>query len=260
MQPTPSKKAKFNIVLRPLEIHNWVKTSLQNLLSGSSVLTSFPSSLSLAQPFNNSFSSPSRFPFPRNSSDCHQALQKPRQSLPIGSEGPLNLLLVACQRAKKELEAKNGEAILSEENSDTNSTKEENHASPHPVLISEDSFSKEDSSTSEEEDDWKDDAERSQAFSWIDTDNTSHAKEKLIKILAEEVLIPKQRWILCKMLATLVYHRKDPRLRSAFRQFQSFAYQTIMTESEHGGRWPGFLTQKDCNLMIRLCFRQEIEK
>ena len=97
-------------------------------------------------------------------------------------------------------------------------------------------------------------------LSWIDTDNTSHAKEKLIKILAEEVLIPKQRWSLCKMLATLVYYRIDPRLCSAFRQFQSFAYQTIMTESEHGGRWPGFLIQKDCNLMIRLCFRQEMEK
>ena len=164
MQPTPSKKAKFDTALRPLKIHNWVKTSLQNLPSGSSVLTSFPSSLSLAQPFNNSFSSLSRSPFPRNSSDCYQALQKPRQSLPIGSEGPLNLLLVACQRAKKEVEAKNGEAILSEENSDMNFAKEENQASPHPVFISEDYFSKEDSSTNEEEDDWEDDAERCQAF------------------------------------------------------------------------------------------------
>ena len=34
----------------------------------------------------------------------------------------------------------------------------------------------------------------------------------------------------------------------------------MMTESEHGGQWPGSLTRKDCNLMIRLRFRREIEK
>lgn len=122
------------------------------------------------------------------------------------------------------MEAKNGEAILSEENFDMNSAKEENQASSHPVFISEDFFSKEDSSISEEENNWEDDAERSQAFSWIDTDNTSYAKEKLIKILVEEVLIPKQRWSLCKMLARLVYYQKNPRLCSAFCQFKSFAY------------------------------------
>ena len=57
------------------------------------------------------------------------------------------------------MEAKNREAILSEENSDMNSAEEENQVSPYPVFISEDSFSEADSSTSEEEDDWEDDVE-----------------------------------------------------------------------------------------------------
>lgn len=33
----------------------------------------------------------------------------------------------------------------------------------------------------------------------------------------------------------------------------------MLTESERGGRWPGFLTRKDSNLMIRLRFRREME-
>lgn len=34
----------------------------------------------------------------------------------------------------------------------------------------------------------------------------------------------------------------------------------MMTESERGDCWPGFLICKDCNIMIRLCFRREMEK
>ena len=44
---------------------------------------------------------------------------------------------------------------------------------------------------SEEENGWKDD-EGKQSFSWIDSGNTLHAKEKLIQILAREVFISKQ--------------------------------------------------------------------
>ena len=34
-----------------------------------------------------------------------------------------------------------------------------------------------------------------------------------------------------------------------------------MTGSEDAdGQWPGFLTKKDCNLIIRLCFRKKIEQ
>ena len=117
---------------------------------------------------------------------------------------------------------------------------------------------------SEDQDHWEDEADGlpdggAQA-SWIDIGNTSKAKEKLIRILAGDVTIPKQRWSLRRILATLVYHRKDPRLCSAFRQFSQFAYQTIMTESEPKMRWPGSLSKKDCNLIIRLRFRREMEK
>ena len=34
----------------------------------------------------------------------------------------------------------------------------------------------------------------------------------------------------------------------------------MITKSKHRGRWPGFLTCKDCNVMIRLCFRREMER
>lgn len=33
----------------------------------------------------------------------------------------------------------------------------------------------------------------------------------------------------------------------------------MLTELEHEDRWPSFLTHKDCNLIIRFCFRREIE-
>ena len=34
----------------------------------------------------------------------------------------------------------------------------------------------------------------------------------------------------------------------------------MITESERGRCWPGFLTFKDCNAIIKLCSRREIEK
>lgn len=33
----------------------------------------------------------------------------------------------------------------------------------------------------------------------------------------------------------------------------------MLTKLEHEGYWPSFLTYKDCNLMIRLSFKREIE-
>ena len=57
-----------------------------------------------------------------------------------------------------------------------------------------------------------------------------------------------------------MYHRKDEKLRSYCRQFCSFAYQTMMTESTKDGHWSRALMQKDLNLMIRLRFRTEMEK
>lgn len=61
-------------------------------------------------------------------------------------------------------------------------------------------------------------------------------------------------------MAILVYHQNNPCLYIAFYQFHSFAFQTIIIESERRGCWPSFLVNKNCNVMIRLCFRREMEK
>lgn len=145
----------------------------------------------------------------------------------MGSEDLLNLLLVACQRVEEEAEAKRGGNSSYLDSSDIEET----------ILytaFSDNSLSEAVSLTSKEENEWEDD-ESKRSSSWIDSGNTSHAKEKLIRILAGEALVPKQRWNLRKILATLAYHRNDPRLRTTFRQFRSFAFQTMMTESERGG-------------------------
>ena len=57
----------------------------------------------------------------------------------------------------------------------------------------------------------------------------------------------------------LVFHRNNLYLCPTFCQFQSFAFQTMLTKSEREGCWPDFWTYKNCNLMIRLYFRREIE-
>lgn len=64
-----------------------------------------------------------------------------------------------------------------------------------------------------------------------------------------------------RLLATLVTHRKDPMLRTAYRQFKTFAYQAMMKETDKKtGCWPGILMRKDLDLMIKLRFRKEVEK
>lgn len=59
----------------------------------------------------------------------------------------------------------------------------------------------------------------------------------------------------------MVYHRKDPRFRTAYRQFNTFAYQVVIREPEkQRGCWPGILTRKDFDAMIQYRFRNEMEK
>lgn len=53
---------------------------------------------------------------------------------------------------------------------------------------------------------------------------------KLISILKSEIIILKHCWDVDKILATLVQHQKDPRLRTPYRQFKLFAYQIILEE------------------------------
>lgn len=72
--------------------------------------------------------------------------------------------------------------------------------------------------------------------------------------------IPQQRWSLRKILATLVHHRKHPALRVAYRHFRSFAYQTMMIETGKKGRWPGALSKKDFDSMIKHRLNTEFAK
>lgn len=44
---------------------------------------------------------------------------------------------------------------------------------------------------------------------WLETYSSNYAKEKMMD---SQILIPQQRWIIGKILATLVHHREDKRL------------------------------------------------
>ena len=67
---------------------------------------------------------------------------------------------------------------------------------------------------------------------WLNSTNTVYAKNKLIYILKGDDLIPKQRWGIDKILATLIEHRKDEKLRTPYRLFRLFAYYTMIKESD----------------------------
>ena len=71
-------------------------------------------------------------------------MQTVRQSSPIRSEGPLNLLLAACQRAEKEVEAKRGDNISFQESFDI---EDDYILLPHAILMDE-NFSETNSSSS----------------------------------------------------------------------------------------------------------------
>ncbi|MCJ1464122.1 hypothetical protein MMC07_002735, partial [Pseudocyphellaria aurata] len=112
-----------------------------------------------------------------------------------------------------------------------------------------------------DEEDWKDEVEdmANEETSWIDGGKSSFAKEKLIEILNGDALVPKQRWSLRKILATLMHHRTDKRLWRPFGQLRGFFCETMMKETRRDGRWPGALRKRDYDTAIRLRFRSEVE-
>lgn len=169
----------------------------------------------------------------------------------------MNFLLAACQRAEEEKIVEQGRI------SESDSEIAENEAFIGVITPLDNSLSERDDTNIENNkaDDWEDEPGNEPiSEAWIRSGENPRTKSKLIQILEGDALIPKQRWSFRKILATLVYHRKDEKLCSYFRQFRSFAYQTMMTESTKDSRWPHALMQKDLNLMIRLWFRAEIEK
>lgn len=86
--------------------------------------------------------------------------------------------------------------------------------------LTSDSYS-DDEDSGEEEDDTRNSRKVSE-FSWIDSGKANHAKEKLIKILDGQLPLPGTQWGLREILATLLHHRKDKRLRPKFRELRSF--------------------------------------
>ena len=126
--------------------------------------------------------------------------QPTRPSSPIGSEGPLNFLLAACQRAEEE------EAAEHEKISESNSEIAENEVFIGTIIPSDDSSSERDDTDIEDEaDDWEDGNTGEQEHnpetgaSWIRSGESLRAKNKLIRILEGDALIPKQRWSLGKL-------------------------------------------------------------
>lgn len=97
--------------------------------------------------------------------------------------------------------------------------------------------------------------------SWVDSINTTKSKNKLIRILKGQDMIPQKRWGIDRILATLVEHRADPELRTSYRQFKKFAYQTMIHESKtEVDRWPEALDRKDCKTMMNIRLQSEIER
>lgn len=78
--------------------------------------------------------------------------------------------------------------------------------------------------------------------------STTYAREKLVRILNGEVVVPKQQWGIDRIFTTLTYHRKDKWLSSSYRKYKKFAFNTLLRESDKtstSGRLSGTLTQKD---------------
>lgn len=97
--------------------------------------------------------------------------------------------------------------------------------------------------------------------SWVKSCSSTYALEKLIRILNGEAYVPRQRWSIDRILATLVTHRNEPRLSTANRQFKRFPYQTMIIETDKSfGRWPGALNRKDVDFIIKLRLQDEIQK
>ena len=134
----------------------------------------------------------------------------------------MNFLLATCQRAEKEEAAEHGRI------SESDSEVAENEVFLGTITPLDDSLSERDDTDidNDEAEDWEDEPGENEPTSeaWIRSGESPRAKNKLIRILEGNALIPKQRWSLCKILATLVYHQKDEKLCSYLQEFRSFAY------------------------------------
>lgn len=106
---------------------------------------------------NNLLSSLSRLPL-RHALVIQQSqskVQTIRQSSPIRSKSPLNILLAACQRVKNKAEAEREDNTLSQESSDI----EDNYTLLPHTIFADENLLEINNSLSKEENDWEDDNE-----------------------------------------------------------------------------------------------------
>lgn len=180
MQPTLLKRIRFNTPLVSLP----AATSSNY---GSHYSSQFPSSPPL--PLFYKKSSTLSQPF-LHASKPYQ----PRPSSPIGSKGVSHLLFAACRRAEEENKAKTG--VIPEKESEVDANEAYLYSSSEDSNLDIDSLSSSSKDDDDDQDHWENVApgfQKEIRSLWIDTGSSSYAKEKLIKILAGDLLIPKQQ-------------------------------------------------------------------
>ena len=104
---------------------------------------------------------------------------------------------------KKKNKAETG--VIPEEESEVDANEAYLHSSSENSGLDIDSSSS--SSEDDDDDHWEDVApgfQKETRSSWIDAGSSPYAKEKLVKILAGDLSIPKQQWSFCRISATLV--------------------------------------------------------
>lgn len=98
-------------------------------------------------------------------------------------------------------------------------------------------------------------------FSNIRAFTAAYAKKKLMKILKGNLCISYQQWDLNRLLTILVTHQENSKLYTTYSEFKTFTFQRMLKETEKiTGYWPGILTYRDLDMMIKLWFWKKVEK
>ncbi|MCJ1468816.1 hypothetical protein MMC07_007446 [Pseudocyphellaria aurata] len=216
------------------------------------------------------FSSPSR-PFSNRPSSAQYVYpssplrRQHRPSSPIRTLESAEAVLLAFRETGVEAEevdfcseAEEEEAFINQRLSES-ADEEEDEDEDEEEDEDEDEKEDEDKDKDKDEEEDKEYENKLEPASAYAPTNLARDREILIRILHGDKTIPK-RWNLRRILATLVHHRHDRRLRTPYRQFREFSYRTMMVETGVNDRWPGALPKKAVDDMLDLRLRPEVEK
>lgn len=154
-----------------------------------------------------------------------------RPSSPIAPSESLNTdLLAAFDHSDEDIDFGQVDDELASEAAANQAFFEENSSSYSTFDSDSDDSDSDDSDFNKLAQNEDESSQYTHSYSAFRSCNSSYAREKLIKILKGEVVVPKQRWGIDRILATLSYQRKDPRLRSSYRRFKQFAYHTLLAK------------------------------